>query len=125
MSIPTSQQSATPILDLGVPFPIRKGETIKPLWLTIGIAIGCLIGILGGIGLAAWLEAAASHTHDESHQLGPVLIPIGVLLAIGIIVFIHETAHALVARSVGFRIQGMKIGPLLLVHCERRWIAKW
>src|SRR5207302_5289229 len=55
--------------------------------------------------------------HNRS-RMGASLLPIAGLLAFQVVVLllgtaVHELGHAVAARAVGFRVAGVRVGPLL------------
>ena len=89
--------AATPILDLEVPLPTRK----------VGVrsrVVGFLIGVVGGLGVMVFL-------HDSGAPPAGLMT---FLLALALVVVVHELGHLIAGWAVGFHFNAVQIGWLFL-----------
>jgi hypothetical protein len=94
--------STTPILDQIKPLPSRETS---------------VIALLVGFILALPLGAALNYALTTRQGNGLLLI----LPVFFVIVTIHEFGHAIAGQLVGFRLQGMTIGPVCVSNEFGRW----
>ena len=101
MTTTADQPSSTPILDLAKPFPRPCGEHTT------------------GRLAAPFLGAVAFIVMTENYA--SLVVPFGMVLIAFLSIVVHELGHLVAGWSVGWRFDGVTMGPIVIKRSRSGW----